>query len=390
MNSISLETVNRFLLQKQHFTVDSQSDDICQVVRDIAGLHATGTKEPYLALFARMRHFAKEQLDEEMYLKRTLGKIRCMRGTLYILPADMLPIAYAATRAMIEKLSLRFMEFRGISVSEYDAMAHSVMKLIKGREMTIHEIKAQLKTGVNLSAVLNSMCDRGLLLRVQRGKGWESRNYKYTGFAEYFPNVNLAEFDRARSISLLVQHYLTSFGPATEDDIVWWTGLTKTTIREALNRFAGKVTHVTIPDLDGDFLMLSSDLDRIQPNQQTAKPIVSLLPMLDPYLMGYKQRRRYLHCRDYDKIFDRGGNVTSTILLNGAVIGVWDFAAKLEAVMKVHLFRKAAARTQKIIETKAKQLGKFIAGREVPVKNVPSMIPLVRRNVGGFMSPLKD
>jgi len=390
MNSIDLEIVNRFLLQKQHLTDDSRSDDVCQVVRDIGGLHATGTKEPYLALFARMRNFTREQLDEELYINRTLGKIRCMRGTLYILTGDMLPVAYTATRAMIEKFSTRFMEFRGISQRDYNGFARSVMKLISGKRMTIHEIKAQLKIDVNLSAVLNLMCDRGLLLRIQQGKGWESKSYCYASFTEYFPDVDLNEVNESESIVLLVQRYLDSFGPATEDDIVWWTGLTKTKIREALRSIAGRLTHIAIPDIEGDFLILSSDLHNIQRGKLDAEPVVNLLPLLDPYLMGYKQRLRYLRYKDYDKIFDRSGNATSTVLLNGRVIGIWDFSVKPEPVMKVHLLDKVAGSTSKIIESKARRLGSFIADREVPVRHIQSMTPLVQRTAGGFMSPLKD
>ena len=36
--------------------------------------------------------------------------------------------------------------------------------------------------------------------------------------------------------------------------------------------------------------------------------------MLDPYLMGYKDRERYLDPRFKDFVFDRSGNVTNTIV----------------------------------------------------------------------------
>ena len=101
MTSINLSQVNHFVLHKQHLTDDSRIDDIVQITGDISGLHATGTREPYLALFARTRNFTREQLDNELYVKRSLGKIRCMRGTLYILTTEMLPVAYAATKALV-------------------------------------------------------------------------------------------------------------------------------------------------------------------------------------------------------------------------------------------------------------------------------------------------
>ena len=173
MTNINLEKINRFVLHKQHLTADSQIDDIVRVARDISGLHATGAKEPYLALFARSRNFVKTQLDDELYVKRNLGKIRCMRGTLYILTREMIPIAYAATRALVEKLSRRYAEFRGISMSEYSDISKTILCLLKGREMTVTEIKTELGTKLHFSAVLNLMCDQGLLVRIQSGNGWK-------------------------------------------------------------------------------------------------------------------------------------------------------------------------------------------------------------------------
>ena len=50
---IDLNSVNRFLLHKQHLTDESKTDDILQIARDIYGLHATGPTTPYVSLFAR-------------------------------------------------------------------------------------------------------------------------------------------------------------------------------------------------------------------------------------------------------------------------------------------------------------------------------------------------
>jgi len=55
MNYLGLKLVNQFVLQKHHLTEDSKIDDIIQIADDLCGLHATGTMEPYLTLFARTR-----------------------------------------------------------------------------------------------------------------------------------------------------------------------------------------------------------------------------------------------------------------------------------------------------------------------------------------------
>ncbi len=390
MNTIDLNSVNYLLLRKQHLADDSHVDDICQITEDIAGLHGTGSKEPYLALFARASNFSKAQLDHELYISKTLGKVRCMRGTLYILTKKMIPIAYAATSVMTEKLSVRFMELRGISLSDYDGIAQSILAITAGKTKSLAQIKAKLKTEFNLSAVVNLMCDRGLLIRIQSGNSWRTRNYSYTPFHEHFPDVDLAAFSESESTALLVQQYLQSFGPATEEDIAWWIGSSKSRVRESLEKNKKLIVPLTIKDAAGDFVILRSDLERIKDSQRTAEPEVNLLPTLDPYLMGYKQRQRYLNSEDYNNIFDRTGNVTSTILLDGRIIGIWDYAEKPKPVMKLHLFRKVAARLLEKIYIRAQQLGHFIAEQEVTVREVSAMTPLTQRTAGGYMSPLRD
>ncbi len=55
-----------------------------------------------------------------------------------------------------------------------------------------------------------------------------------------------------------------------------------------------------------------------------AEPTVALLPGLDPLTMGYRQRDRLLDPRQRDLVYDRGGNATSSVLVDGVIVGVWD------------------------------------------------------------------
>ena len=81
--------------------------------------------------FLEIRPVTQDNLDAELYTSKTLVKIRCMRGTLYILTKDMLPVAYAATKELVEKLSRRYAEFRGISSEEYSSLSVSVLNLLR-------------------------------------------------------------------------------------------------------------------------------------------------------------------------------------------------------------------------------------------------------------------
>lgn len=391
MPSISLERVNRFVLQKQHLAGDSHIDDVVRIAKDICGLHGTGIKEPYLALFARARNFTREQLDEELFVRRTLGKVRCMRGTLYILPVEIIPVAFAATRTMVEKISRRYAEFRGVSANEYLDVSRAILGLLKGREMTIAQIKAGLGNfRLHLPAVLNLMCDQGLLVRIQSCDNWKSRNYRYAAFREYFRDVDLTRLSESEALVLLLRSYLRSFGPATETDIAWWIGVSRAKVRVALDKIGTEISPLDIAELKGDYIILRADLD-VMTGPAAGGHIVNLLPTLDPYLMGYKQRERYLHAEHRDRVFDRSGNVTSTILVDGKVVGVWDFSEKDKPNrMKLYLFDAVSAGLWQEISSQALKLGRFLSGNTVEIRKVTSMTPLTKRTVGAFMSPLKD
>ena len=63
MKNLALESANQLILKKHHLTDDTKIDNILQITDDLCGLHATGTIEPYLTLFARTNQFKKEDLD---------------------------------------------------------------------------------------------------------------------------------------------------------------------------------------------------------------------------------------------------------------------------------------------------------------------------------------
>ena len=105
--------------------------------------------------------------------------------------------------------------------------------------------------------------------------------------------------------------------------------------------------------------------------------------------MVYKERERCPDHRHYDRVFDRSGNATSTILLDERVVGVWDFAEDVEPLVKIFLFEEVEESALGEIRLGARKIGNFIADKEVQVKECASMVPLTRRTAGGGVSPLR-
>jgi len=182
---------------------------------------------------------------------------------------------------------------------------------------------------------------------------------------------------------------VASFGPVTVTDASWWTGFTKTEVKHILKDLKDDMTSLEISGFEGEYILLAADKKRLESTSVPEKPLINFMPLLDPYLMGYKERKRYLVPELQIKVFDRSGNVTSTVLKDGRIVGVWDFDEEKDPAVKILLFEKAEPNVLREIYSRAKKIGEFISGEEVRIKQCRSMVPLTERTMGGFMSPLK-
>jgi len=408
LGSFGLQRINQYLLSKQHLTRNTLTDDVKQIAADICGLHATSGTTPYLSIFARCKAFKKEDLDNCLYKQYTLGKIRCVRKTIYIHPQEMLPVVYSATASMIQKASSRFMEARGVTLDQFERISDEILALLNNQEMTATEIKSAIHTGLDISSVLYYMCDLGLLVRGRPVRSWRDKIHTYARFKDYFPGVTLDRLSEEQAIKDLVWAYLCAFGPVTLEDIVWWLGIGKRKVQAALSALdrstnlpssqpiwggvggEKEVRGIQIKDSPGEFLCTLSDLERLQEFKPPQTQTVNLLPWLDPYVMGYKLRHRYLDERDRSYVFDSSGNATSIILLDGRVVGIWDFEDADPPRMKVFYLNEVNNDCKREIAAQAVETGHFISGQAVQVQYCEHMTPLPKRSPGNFMTPLKE
>jgi hypothetical protein len=387
--SFNFAAVNAFLLRRQHLTPETRIRDVLQIVRDTGGLHATSGTTPYLSLLARSRAFKRASLDRELYQSRTLVRIRCVRGTIYMQTRDWMAAYLAATRRRNLAQAEAYTRRAGISDHRYAALSAEITALLVGAALPASSIRRALGLQGDISSLLYRMCDEGLLLRDQpeEGRGYQARCYRL--FREVFPDVEAERMEETAARQAVVEQYLRCFGPATEDDVVWWTGFGKSEVRRAMAALAGRLVEVTLGADRRPALLLREDLAPLQATRPGEEPVVVLLPILDGYLMGYRERNRYLRPAHRAFVFDRGGNVTSTILVDGTIAGVWDWEDEPRPQMRLHYLMKLRRETCALIEASARQVGHFLCGKDVDLLRHESMIPVTEQSAGGFQSPLR-
>lgn len=175
------------------------------------------------------------------------------------------------------------------------------------------------------SRILRTLAAEGRIRRGRPRGGWTSSTFRWrpgTAFADLAaPPAPEARADLAR-------RWLASYGPATVEDLKWWTGWTLTATRQAL-----AATGAVEVDLDDGVpgVALPDDLEPVA----APEPWAALLPALDPTAMGWKARDWYLDPEHVPQLFDRTGNIGPTVWWCGRIIGGWAQRADGEIVWRL-------------------------------------------------------
>jgi hypothetical protein len=153
----------------------------------------------------------------------------------------------------------------------------------------------------------------------------------------------------------LVRRWLGRYGPGTLADLKWWTGWTVGQLKPALAALAPVEV-----DLDGGGtgLVLPDDVDPV-PAQA---PSVTLLPALDPTVMGWTGRAWYLGEHGPD-LFDRSGNPGPTIWWDGRIVGGW--AQRKDGEIAYHLLADIGAEASAAVDAEADRLGGWLGPARV-------------------------
>jgi Winged helix DNA-binding domain len=320
-----------------------------QVARSLVAVHSTDPSSVYLALLARMTPAAGlSSVDCALYEDRTLIRLLGMRRTVFVAPLDNAALIQAAcsrgVAARERRKVLAWLAEAGVGADPDTWLAEAeeaaLAALTARGEATAAELAtgdARLATELVLAAGKSyqgrqTIASRVLLLLAAQGRAvggrpsgsWTSHQYRWAPLAAWCPD-GLADWETAAAEVELARRWLAAYGPATADDLQWWTGWGKTQVRRVLAELAPAEV-----DLDGAAgLALAGDLEP----DPAAEPWVALLPGLDSTPMGWRGREWFLG-EHGARLFDRNGNVGPTLWWDGRIVGGWAQAPGGEVVCR--------------------------------------------------------
>jgi hypothetical protein len=351
MRRISDDERRARLGRRHHLAERDKLTDMVALAGDLVGLHGSDPATVFLAAAARFRNpdGAVAAMERALYDDRRLVRTLGMRRTMFVVPLELVPVIQAAcTDALIaaqRRRLVKLVEDQGIADDgaqwvkkvEADTLAEvGARGEVTGAELSkaIPDLRRQFTFGEGRTwGGTAGVTTRVLFLlsteqRVVRGRpkgSWTSSQYRWSLMKTWLPGgVPAMEAGAARAD--LVRRWLQTYGPATTNDVKWWTGWTLAQTRSALAS-----AHAVEVEIENGLGWVLPGDDR--PVRAPA-PWLALLPALDPTTMGWSERSWYLgnHAKE---LFDRSGNAGPTVWVNGRIVGGWAQRAAGEVVYSI-------------------------------------------------------
>ncbi len=367
VRTVSAEQALAHVTTAQHF--GRQYTPAHRVATDLVGLHNTNQSTPFLSVRARSRAFGRAELEKLMWDEWRLARFRAMRMTMFVFPTDILEVAAAAVRPIVARFDERWLRDSALSRDEFDAIASDIEEALAGGPLTTRQLRQRLdaEPETDIPGVVRALCNRGTLIGGRPPRSWRSTVREYHRRGDVLPHVDIERWPRADAVADLLHRYIATYGPVTLDDMAWWSGLSKADCQVGLDQL--DVEEIRVAGWPGPLWTLGLGPD--EPNED-----VVALPLLDPYVQGYRDRQRLIGDELFDHLYDRGGNGAATLLLRGRVIGVWQFNEKPSRRVLYHLFATEAPATEAQAEAELSATGELFFDGEFDIERVDDMTPL--------------
>jgi hypothetical protein len=326
-----------------------------EVVGWMAAMQAQDYNGALWAVALRLPEAGEADIEQAI-AERTIVRTWPLRGTLHF-------VAAADVRWMLDLLapsiiagSLRRRQQLALDDAEL-ARAQTVITeaLADGETRTREELMARLEAGQIATGgqrgyhILWQLALAGLICFGPR----QGKQQTFVLLDEWAPNAK--RMDRDEALAALAARYFGSHGPATLQDLVWWSGLKTGDARRAIEAAASQLVQA---ELDGTRYWMAQEI----PAWDESSPHAALLPAFDEYMLGYRGRDAVLDPQHAQKIVPGSNGVFRPIfVVDGQIAGTWKSAPKKKTLtLTLSPFAPLSAAEERAVQAAAQPYGRYL------------------------------
>ena len=356
------------------------SKSLLDLIKSVGWIYSPGCSTPYLSLWARMVSFKAEDLHKLVFDEHKVIQVETLRGCTMLVPRDQADVALRIRTRTFTELSKQARQQMPITDAEMEKLKAAILKTLQSGAKTAEQIQqavppnlsrdfgAELKRiGLtnSLSLAINLLKEEGKLLKQQSKKRLDSMDYSFVLASSVLPEADPQNLRLEVACAQLAEQYFKAEAPARVKDFAWWAGINVTDAIRGAGEVKPKLVPIPVEGTTDEFLMNESELDEFfafEPQEFA----ISFIPYRDTYLKGQREIvNRFVSFEHADKPFSRWkgkliNDPLATIILNGRVVGVWEWSDDEDDVDLLLFDSNIPKPTERVIHKRAADLANFI------------------------------
>jgi hypothetical protein len=356
------------------------SKSLLDLIKSVGWIYSPGCSTPYLSLWARMASFKAEDLHKLVFDEHKVIQLETLRGCTMLVPRDQANIALRIRTRTFTELSKQARQQMPVTDSEMEKLKSAILKSVQSGAKTAEQIQQAVPSNLSrdfgaelkrigltnsLSLAINLLKEEGKLLKQQSKKRLDSMDYSFVLASSVLPEADPQNLRLEVACAQLAEQYFKAEAPARIKDFAWWAGINVTDAIRGAGEIKPKLVPIPVEGTTDEFLMNESDLDEFfafEPQEFA----ISFIPYRDTYLKGQREIvNRFVSAEHADKPFSRWkgkliNDPLATIILNGRVVGVWEWSDDEDDVDLLLFDSNIPKPTEKVIHKRAADLANFI------------------------------
>jgi DNA glycosylase AlkZ-like len=333
--------LRRHRIAAQRLAPETAAATATEAARAVCGIQAQDIRASHLALRSRV-----PGLEREDIAAADLVRTWTVRGTVHLIAAGDLPWLHALCSPRFGRRFESWIEKRG-GLETARGMRSDVVEILAERPLDRARLLAELYArghsdlGPNASNVFMPwLASQGLIAGLADGS--------------YRAVDPPAPVEEDEALATMARRYLEGYGPATADDLAYWSGLPLGAARRGFAA-AGPL------DEAAELMAIPGTLEVDPP----PAPPPQLLAAFDTLLLGWRSRQLLLGGHDQQRLLPGSGIVSPIVLARGGIAGTWRLGGSgARRRVEITWFGRPAAK--RALQAEAKAIGTFLHLPSVP------------------------
>lgn len=326
-----------------------------QIVSRMGAMQSQSLDLAKWAIGARLDGKAARNIDEGLNSGKII-RTHILRPTWHFISAEDHRWMFDLSRIRLQPVYRSYCKTLGADESLIYRAVSTVEKALQGgRHLTKEEIGEALRAQdiildthlltltLSYAEMEGSICNGRL----------QGNKQTFTLIEEWIPRKQ--PLHKEEAMARLAQTYFTSHAPATINDFSWWSGLSLTECRQAIEMIRSSLV---CDEINGRTFWMRSDIKTPPANGNSAL----LLPPFDEYVVSYKDRSEIIQEHHYAKVMTKNGLFSPTIMLDGEIIGSWKKSVQKGAPqIQLSFFERKHEKMTELFAPEKKRLEQFYA-----------------------------